>query len=147
MTLKHASRFVAALLVLLLASCTPRDEVAGGERLARDQARADSAAPVVDTIIAEPDSLVLTVGDSIVGSIARLEGRDAAGAILSGFVPLSRVENDSIVAFQWSALVAKRVGTTTITVVPTTFDKDARASAAATRIRVRVVPRAGGTSP
>ena len=103
--------------------------------------RAARAADEVDTIVVQPDSIVLHVGQAFAPwGIIKIEARNATGTRVADFAPFMDVEDRSIVEFRGTDFVGRRVGRTRLVITPMTQDESARARAPRAFITFRVDP-------
>jgi hypothetical protein len=103
--------------------------------------RANEAAAQVDTIVARPDSLTLRVGQTIQPWAAiTIEARNAAGARVTNFAPLMRVEDQTVVEQRPAGLVARRAGRTTLVISPISIDPAVRVRDVRAVVVLNVVP-------
>ena len=103
--------------------------------------RATRAADEVDTIVVQPDSIVLHVGQAFMPwGIIKIEARNADGTRVADFAPFMDVEDRSIVEFRGTDFVGRRVGRTRLIITPMTQDESARARAPRSFITFRVDP-------
>lgn len=108
--------------------------------LAESVRRGDSAAPLVDTIVARPNPLHLYVGDTVRVSFTAM---DSTGDTLTGFVPLLYIEDQAILfRAGFGPNIAIKPGRTRIRVTPHLSRYGWRNSDAATYVLVEVEPRA-----
>ncbi len=137
--MKNAERIVLVLLVLVAASLLARRRPGPSPALRNDFARADSAAAAADTIIVAPESLVVSLRDTLPTlGLLRTRALDAHGAELAGFLPLMRIDSTALVQFRHNQLVPLVPGRTRIIVTPLKFSPGVRASRAVTYVPVVV---------
>jgi hypothetical protein len=103
--------------------------------------RADEAAAQVDTIVVQPDSLVLRVGEAVQPWTAlRIEARSRDGERVANFAPFIRVEDTTIVEQGPDGLIARRVGRTMLVIRPMSIDPAVRVRDVRAAVVVNVVP-------
>lgn len=103
--------------------------------------RADEAAAQVDTIVVQPDSLVLRVGEAVQPWTAlRIEARSRGGDRVANFAPFMRVEDTTIVEQGLDGLFARRVGRTMLVIRPMSIDPAVRVRDVSAVVVLNVLP-------
>jgi len=136
---------LAAFLAIGVSGCgrgdsahPPTPQVAGGDSLV---ARSNASAALVDTILVEPDSLVIHVGQSVhEGQLLKIEGRSASGQRIASFAPAMFVADNFVARFTTGGLTGISVGQTFINITAISFDPTLPAGRGRARVRVIVIP-------
>ncbi|MDQ6829122.1 MAG: hypothetical protein M3081_09690 [Gemmatimonadota bacterium] len=104
---------------------------------------ADEANARVDTIVAPVTEIRLRVGESMPFMISnRPVGRDRAGQVIYGFVPLYRMIPERMIRFGDAEITAVAAGDGVLIITPVRFSAEAKARPARveTRIPVHITP-------
>lgn len=116
-------------------------DTAGDPAMRTALSRANAAAAGVDTILVQPDSLVLHVGQSVrTWEALKIEGRSASGQRIPQFAPLIQVADHSIAEMGALGLTGRRVGRTVLRIEPISLDSSVPAGRGRAQVRLIVVP-------
>ena len=103
--------------------------------------RANEAAAAADTILAQPDSITLRIGEVLrPWGALQIEARSANGEQIANFAPLIRVEDHSIVEQSPDGLIARREGRTRLIISPFSPDPTVRVRDIRAVVVLYVVP-------
>ena len=116
-------------------------DTAGNPATRTALSRANAAAAGVDTILVQPDSLVLHVGRSVqTWQALKIEGRSASGQRIPQFAPLLQVADHSIAELGSLGLTGLRAGRTVLRIEPISLDPTVPAGRGRALVRLIVIP-------
>jgi len=103
--------------------------------------RANAAAARADTILVQPDSLILHVGQQVAPwRVLTIEARDRSDLPVLGFAPYFVVADTSVVGFEGGVLVGRRVGRTLLMLEPLSLDPAVQVRDIRAGVRLLVLP-------
>jgi hypothetical protein len=162
---KNVRREVQFIGLLLLVSCKPhpaakqpapvRDSVVSTAIVRSDtisdtlmlramreaQAQSARAAGQVDTIVVQPDTVRLHVGETVpLYPTVKIEARDKRGATVPHFAPVLELGDRGIAGFSGWALTGRRPGLTWLVVSPLSVDPTIKVKATKAMLWIQVEP-------